>query len=283
MNCPQCHYLLFGLSEPRCPECGREFDVTDFAFPAGAVHFLCPYCRQAYAGNDEFGLPRPRTFECVRCHRHVSASSMSVRPAREEVSGESLRFGNVWELRQRTGVPRAFVASVAQLAVQPAEFFRLAYGSDRSAAMNFGLACGYATTVLVLLEWVIFAGLFPNSGLPTSRELLQPGTFMMLSVAVPVLLFVGAYAYAILIHLTLVCTAGPSVDFEQSVQIVAYSTAVLPALVLPPVGLVWFIATVAVGLRHMHGLSRGRALAAAIIPALFFLNVLAGGIVYFCF
>lgn len=26
MTCPNCGYCLFGLPEPRCPECGRQFD-----------------------------------------------------------------------------------------------------------------------------------------------------------------------------------------------------------------------------------------------------------------
>src|SRR5436190_23642408 len=28
-RCLQCDYLLRGLTEPRCPECGREFDPAD--------------------------------------------------------------------------------------------------------------------------------------------------------------------------------------------------------------------------------------------------------------
>jgi hypothetical protein len=29
MLCKSCHYPLKQLSEPRCPECGREFDPND--------------------------------------------------------------------------------------------------------------------------------------------------------------------------------------------------------------------------------------------------------------
>src|SRR5437870_2533200 len=119
MNCPQCGYSLFGLSEPRCPECGRPFEVTDFTFRPTSVHFLCPHCHLAYLGNDENGLPRPSSFQCLRCRKYITANMMIVQPIREDATGESLRFGNPWELRERIGKLRAFFTSYAQLVTAP--------------------------------------------------------------------------------------------------------------------------------------------------------------------
>jgi hypothetical protein len=34
-QCARCGYLLYGLSEPRCPECGSPFDPRRFEEPAG--------------------------------------------------------------------------------------------------------------------------------------------------------------------------------------------------------------------------------------------------------
>src|SRR5438552_9514787 len=141
MNCPQCGYSLFGLTEPRCPECGRRFEVTDFTFRPTAVHFLCPHCRQPYLGNDEHGLPRPSSFQCVRCRRWITAGSMIVQPIRDDATGESLRFGNAWELREKLGRGRAFYQSVAQLVSDPGEFFRVSYGNDNSGALMFAVLC----------------------------------------------------------------------------------------------------------------------------------------------
>src|SRR5262249_57628543 len=92
MNCSKCGYLLFGVASGRCPECGVMFAATDFSFPRGAVHFLCPHCQQGYLGVDQHGLPFPRTFRCVKCEQPIRAAEMAVRPIREGVLAESLPF-----------------------------------------------------------------------------------------------------------------------------------------------------------------------------------------------
>lgn len=279
MNCPHCKYLLFGLSEPRCPECGRPFEATDFAFPPGAVHFLCPHCRQPYFGNDEFGLPRPRTFQCIKCARHVAASTMIVHPVRADVAGEALRYGNAWEHREQIGMGRAFVESAREIALRPKEFFRLAYGTDRGGAISFGIGCGYLAALALNLAMSLLSVMI-GGGVPHPLSYFRPGVFFLIFVLVPILAIIGIYGYAVLAQLTLAVLGARYAEFDETIQTVSYAGAVLPAMVVPFIGLPWMAAVVCVGLEQFHGVSRKKALVAAVFPMFVFIGLSIGTGVY---
>src|SRR5262245_1976845 len=124
MKCTACGYLLWGLSEGRCPECAAAFEATEYAFTPGSVAFVCA-CGAAYAGTDANGWPQPQRFECPACGDAVDAGGMAVRPIAEGAYGEPLRFGTAWEQRDRVGFVRGFADDLARLTTQPEKFFRL--------------------------------------------------------------------------------------------------------------------------------------------------------------
>jgi len=270
VNCPDCNYSLFGLTAPRCPECGREFAATDFSFRPGAVHFLCPHCSQAYAGNDAFGLPSPREFRCVRCRKHVAAASMIVKPVRPDARGEPLRFGNVWEHRRSEGFVRAFFDALGQLAFQARGFFRESY-FDPASALMFGMLCGYFTAFVGVVALEVFQAVRPNKLPDPLMQFLQPSGWMILLVMVPAGVLVWMYVNAFLILLTL-RMLGRTADMDATLQVVAYAGAVLPAMILPIIGLPWYLAIIAAGIEQVTGASRLRAFVAALLPLLLCLN-----------
>lgn len=70
--CPRCRYLLRGLPEHRCPECGLKFDLEQLVQPwtrlrdprfTGAERplpdfgLLCPACRRPLAGAPDHACP----------------------------------------------------------------------------------------------------------------------------------------------------------------------------------------------------------------------------------
>ena len=277
MNCPHCQYVLFGLTEARCPECGREFEVTDFYFKPGDVAFLCPHCRQGYAGNDEFGLPRPRSFRCATCSKYVNVASMIVQPLRPDAQGDALRFGSLWEHRDKIGWWRGFFGTVAQIARRPQEFFRMAYAADRSDAFTFAGACGCALVLLALLTAGIVVSVHEGS-LVGLRAALSPLRLLILLTLVIVVTVAWTYFFTILIHLTFACMGIMRASAESTVQVVAHAAAVLPALVVPPVGLGWYLYVIAAGLREIHGISRAQAWTASVIAMLIWLGVVGGAV-----
>ena len=275
MNCVRCNYLLWDLPEPRCPECGLGFDVTDYSFAKKSVAFVCNHCGESFLGMDEQGLPAPRRFACTRCHAPLDAAVMSARPLTEDAAGESVRLGTPWERRRRVGYIRSFLDGVARLALQPGEYFRLSSASSDHGEMVFSVSCAYvAATVLV---GVII--LLQQSGLigwlPSFAWLLRPKVIVLLAAAVPLAQIVWNHAYGLLIQAVLAILGQSGSDYGSSVRAVAFGSAVLPAvLLLPPIGLLWYVNVVSSGVQHLHSTSKGQALIATMIPILAAGNIL---------
>ena len=277
MNCVRCDYYLWNLPENRCPECGCHFEVTDYAFARNAVHFTCRHCEQPYLGNDDRGLPYPRRFHCVKCAQPLDAADMLVRPLRDDAHGQPMRFGTPWEQRGRVGLVRAFADGIARLAIQPGEYFRLSAVAHNHGATAFSVTCAYVATILFVL--VILA--FQSGGLvgwiPDIRRLLAFPYGLMVLVAIPLLTIIWNYFYGMAIQAVLWSLGQSGTDVEHSVRAVAFGSAVLPAvLLLPPIGLVWYVVVITSGIEHLHATTRRRAFAATLIPMLLAVNVALG-------
>jgi hypothetical protein len=273
MNCVHCDYLLWNLPENRCPECGNAFEVTDFAFPPDKVEFLCRHCHQGYVGTDDRGLPYPRKFTCVGCCHPLDAGDMTVRPVVDNVVGEALHFGTPWQHRRRVGFLRGFVDAVARISISPGEYFRLAAANSRDGSAAFSVLCAYVG--LAVLGGVMF--LFHGSGLaawmPDPLGLLKSPALVIVLVAVPFAQIAWNYLYGLLIQAVLLGLGHHRGEFDSSVRAVALGSAVLPAiLLLPPVGLFWYLCVVCSGIETLHATSRAKALTATLIPMLMALN-----------
>ena len=85
MHCVNCGYLLFNLTRPVCPECGRAFCVSDYRFEPGSVEFVCPSCLTPLEG----GLPTPDLAgrPCPHCGTPLDPDMLSVRPRRPDAVG----------------------------------------------------------------------------------------------------------------------------------------------------------------------------------------------------
>jgi hypothetical protein len=277
MNCVRCDYYLWSLPENRCPECGCHFEVTDYAFVPSAVHFVCRYCEQTYLGNDDRGLPYPRRFNCVKCTQPLDAAEMLVRPLSDESHGQPLWFGTPWEQRQRVGLVRAFVDGIARLAIQPGENFRLSSVGQNQGATAFSVACAYVAALLFLAVILLFQSGGLAGWMPDMRRMIRFPYGLLALAAIPLIQIVWNYFYGMSIQAVLWSLGQTGTDFEQSVRAVAFGSAVLPAvLLLPPIGLVWYVVVVTSGIEHLHATTRRRAFVATLIPMLLAANIVLG-------
>jgi hypothetical protein len=78
MRCVTCGYALWNLNQPRCPECGRSFAVTDWDFAPGSVSFACAGCG-ASLYESSFGMDEVM---CSNCDSAVDWSCVRVIPVR---------------------------------------------------------------------------------------------------------------------------------------------------------------------------------------------------------
>ncbi len=262
MNCSKCGYLLFGVSSGRCPECGVMFAATDFSFPRGSVHFLCPQCQQGYIGADEYGLPFPRAFRCVKCETPIRAADMAVRPIREGVLGESLRFGSPWDHRARLGAIRSFALTLTGVCTRPGEFFRSSFGTDRGGAIVFAVLAALMSQVV----WMPFVAalnyLYPIFPALTARQAILQFIAWLLVFAGAWAVWIHVYAYSIC--LTLWTMGAQEADMDSAVHVTGFATAVLP---VPPIGLIWYFLVVVRGIRELFQTTAMRAwIAGAMLP-----------------
>ncbi|MEK6643785.1 MAG: hypothetical protein AABZ08_07730 [Planctomycetota bacterium] len=275
MNCVRCHYLLWDLPEDRCPECGLNFEVTDYAFQKQAVAFACRACGQSYTGNDEHGLPAPRRFTCTKCHAALDAAHLSAKPLNDQAVGESLRLGTPWEQRHRVGFVRAFLDGVSRLAMQPQEYFRLSSASHNHGELIFSVLCAYVAGAVLIGAIVLLQSGGLLAWLPDVRFALSTRFALILFTLVPLVQIAWNYVYGLLIQGVLAILGQQGSDYESSVRAVAFGSAVLPAvLLLPPIGVLWYIRVVSSGVEHLHHTTRSQALIATMIPMLLAGNIL---------
>lgn len=275
MNCGKCGYLLFGLASGRCPECGSGFKATDYGFPRFAVQFLCPHCRQGYSGTDEYGLPRPRTFSCVKCNALVHAGDMIVKPLRDGVVGDPLRFGSSWDHRGQVGALKAFMITLAQVSTQPTAFFRNAHLTDSGAAVAFAVGAAMLSLPVWGAVMAAAAALLPvgRLALPALAMRGSMGFLFLVCYLGAVLVWVYGFGAGVFVVLRLLRRSECSLD--TCICIVAFATAVFPSLFFPP-ALIWYLMVVVIGVRETQDISGFRAAIATLLPILVLGNAAVG-------
>lgn len=279
MNCIRCQYLLWNLPENRCPECGLRFDVTDYLFEPGAVAFCCRACGHGRTGEGALGLPTRRHYACERCGAAVDAAETAVRPLRESASGEPMRMGSVWASRGRVGFLPAFLDVLVRLTTQPAEFFRQISAAPAGGATAFSILCAYlSAAVFVATLWGLQTLGFIAWG-PNAKLLLEPRCLCLAVVAIPLAQVGWNHAYGFLIHGILRGLGARRADVERCVEVVAFGSAVMPALLLaPPIGIVWYLGVVTSGIEQLFNVPRVRALTASVLPLLVFGHVVMAAV-----
>ena len=76
MRCPGCHYELWNLTTPVCPECGRGFVLSEWDWEKGEARFACVSCGEVLPGLVPSALPE----RCGVCGEAVDASRVRVLP-----------------------------------------------------------------------------------------------------------------------------------------------------------------------------------------------------------
>jgi hypothetical protein len=276
MNCVRCQYLLWNLPQQRCPECGLEFELTDYVFPKNAVEFSCRECGETYPGTDEQGLPGKRRFPCKKCSAPIEVARMQARPLDESVHGEPLRAGTPWQFRHRVGFVRAFFDCMARLAIGPGDFFALSAASDSRGALLFGVLCSYLAAGIIIGVLVFLNSIGVLGWLSIPKAFRNSTALALMIVAMPPLIqIVWSYFYGAMIYAVLHALGLSTQDLEQSIRAVSYGSAVLPAvLLLPPVGVVWYVNVVSSGVEHLQQTTRPHAIIASIVPMLLAANLI---------
>lgn len=281
LQCPHCGVKAAPAAES-CSACGRRMVRS------------CPACAERVAVNAR---------ACKYCGEELSALREKARARKSE----PVRFleepvrdpGCAWEDGSK-GLLRRWWGTWAQASFSPKGFFR-GLSPYKGFSWPLGFAFGLVAQVLVVIVLGLIAGVgvlefygvdfkplardMTNAGVPTSSGDLETAVrwspAAVAAIGLP-LAFVGVtfalFASALLWHLLLKLLGGKG-GFQATVRVIGYGSAAAAWLVIPFAGAVMAplmkMSLYYHGFREMHGLSRGRALFAVLLPVLIALSLIA--------
>lgn len=201
-----------------------------------------------------------------------------------------------WEDPALTGFFDRFVETVKLLATAPTEAFeRMPTSGGIGRPLFFAITVGWIG-IAVASVWIL---LFGGMSLPfmDQSQLGEAGAMMgfstgftiMLMVLAPIFVIIGVFFQAAILHLMLMLVGGANRGFEATARVCSYAMAAELAQIVPFCGsllsAVWGLILLIVGLSTAHGITRGKAAIAVILPvilccafmaAMMFMGVLAG-------
>jgi hypothetical protein len=201
-----------------------------------------------------------------------------------------------WEDPTRTGFFDRFAETVKLLATAPAEAFaRMPTVGGIVKPLTFAIIVGWIGIAVYALWMLLFGGMslpfMDQSQLGEAGALfgLSTGFTIMLMVLAPIFVIIGVFIQAAILHLMLMLVGGANHGFEATTRVCSYTQAAQLAQIIPFCGglisAVWTVIMLIVGLSTAHGITRGKAAIAVILPvvlccafmmALMFMGVLAG-------
>lgn len=209
--------------------------------------------------------------------QHCGASLVEPKP--ETVRAAGARVKTDWENREQTGFFNGLTATLNKVLFKPTEFFR-------SMPLTGGLVDPLLFTLITGMVGMIFDYFWRALLSGPMHEFMPPGMaeaagqsslqglagLGILSLILPILIVIGIFISAGVLHLCLSMLKGARHGFEATFRVAAYSYSANIFLVVPICGYliaaVWAIVLTVIGLKEAHEISGGKALFAVSLPLL---------------
>lgn len=184
-----------------------------------------------------------------------------------------------WEDRERLGFINAFVENAKLFITAPAEAYaRTPKRGDLGSPILWVVIVAPLIAVVESLWTLMFSSMmlrfvpeeFSSFGVSAAAGVFQ---LVFAVIMAPFFAVIGLFIGAGVIHLCLMALQALDASeggFEATVRALAYANVASVARLIPGLGLIlflpWFLFLTTVGLAQLHGTTRGRALAAVLIP-----------------
>jgi hypothetical protein len=245
---------------------------------------------QALSQFTEFGAPGPGAPPLQP--PAPAAVLPSPPPAATATETPASRSGLPWEHRQERGFVNAFIETLQMVLSRPAEAFSVmktegGLGGPLIYALIGGCAGAIVSFLFSLgLHSMGFFAHRPNSFAALAGMGIGSAAFIIF---VPVLIVIGLFIGAAVIHLCLMIVGGAKKSFETTFRVLAFSQGSTGPLQMIPIcgGVIagiWGLILNCIGIARAHEIETGRAVLAVLLPVIvccgggFLLVALAGGI-----
>jgi hypothetical protein len=261
--------------------------------------YECPHCQAP--------LPDPEARFCTACGAALTPAPAPAAPPRAERDSEPLPVialppppafeeptpreeprRTPWERRATIGLGAALVDTTKQVLTGPAAFFRsMPVTGGLGGPLLYAVIVGYVGLLAAALYDFVFRTVMGSSferfGRNAEMERLLPMVPSWVGLAVqivlgPALVALFLFIFAGVTHIVLTLLGGATRDFEATFRVAAYARAThllqIVLGIIPVCGavlvLVVEIVVTTIGLSEVHGVSRGKAAAAILLPILIF-------------
>jgi hypothetical protein len=254
-----------------CPFCGAEVDPATAA-PGGLPHtLLCPVCGQEQDHPEASGQPAGQAPQTPPTAPPTPPPARPVAPALggpedwarppEAPVSPPLAEGPAWE--SDAGLFTRLWRTTWQVLGHPGH--TLGAPPRRpglSWPLSYGLVLGTFSTAVTLL-W--------GQALDSSGSALSTKAALWLLFLSPLITLVEMFFTTAVVHFSLFILGGAKNGFRASFRVNAYGEAAGLLAVVPVVGtaavIIWHLVIMTAGLAAAHGIGKGRAFAAIILPA----------------
>jgi hypothetical protein len=186
--------------------------------------------------------------------------------------------GPAWESRGALGAGSAFLGTVRESSLRPTAFFRsLKPAGNAMDAALYGIGILLITSV-VQVAWAFVITPIPflilaKQGIaPEVPAALLAFTSWVRIFVAPIAAVVTFFLLAGLFHGGLIILGAARRPFETTFRAVCYSTGPLLLSLVPfcgePVGKIWTLVLVIIGLKECHETTAGKAIVAVLLPVI---------------
>jgi len=193
-------------------------------------------------------------------------------------SADQNRTGPPWENREQLGFFPAIWETIRGVLTDPANTFaNMRREGGLGGPMIYYIILGWAGGVAAMLYQFFFqsgiATLAKNESNP-ALQMMGTGMFVVIyAVLMPVLLVIGSFVGAGILHLSLMVCQGAKQPFETTFRTYCYARGSAAVLLLIPFcgGLaswIWALVSLCIGVARTHEITTGRAVLAVLLPTI---------------
>ncbi len=203
-------------------------------------------------------------------------------PEFEEDNTEGLQLPP-WERRERFGFLNGLYLTVKDVLLAPGRFFhRMPSQVGIFKPLMFAVVLGIIGTFIAWLYSLVSASLQMALLGDFSHGQSSMVSFMLFLFS-PVLMAVGVFIQAGMIHGVLMLLGGSRLGFEATFRVSAYSEATTVILLLPVCGswvaMIWSMVILIIGLYNIHETEPWKAVLAVLAPLLLCFMIIGGSVV----
>jgi hypothetical protein len=227
----------------KCEHCGNEYD------PAGDDR-KCPFCG------------------------HISG--MNAVPTSGGGYGEDdadARGDSAWERRESWLDFQAMFEMIRNVLVDPVSTFKhMKLSGDMGSPLLFAIILGMVGVITALFWNIFLQGLQLMPARYGAQKFVISTTMKIgLMIFSPLLVLVGSFISAGILHVCLMIVGGAKNGFEATFRVVTYAAGATALFQIVPfcgslVSAIWAIVIQVIGAREMHETTTGKALLAVLLP-----------------